>query len=576
MQCFATATAIGREMSYPQVFPRLSSILNLPSLGRTLVILCYWVIVAYMMTSSAIINDAYYWERIGFRNAWISVTQVPLVYMLASKSSIVGLIIGSSHERINWLHRWVSRTLLVTVTVHGYFFMAEWIRADFVKLELEMMPMVIYGIGAWAVLVWTLLTSISPLRRLAYEFFVLQHIVAAAVFLWLIWVHVPAYAQYNVWFAIVAVSFDWVLRGLLLVYRNFRIRSRLSCNGTQIIGHQVELQAVGNLTVVTIKDVHFSWEAGQHLYVRIPSLGPLESHPFTIATPYNSSISSTCNQIQLVVRAHSGFSKRLLKCALSKNKEAAKSMRCFVAGPYGTPPNWAAFESLILISASTGASFTLPILEHILSTKNITCTQRIHFLLVIRSRSHVQYYEQRLSEALSQAKHLGVELEVQIAITGQASSLHDSLNGEQSRSETQSLHSNDGESLPEADEKTTELPYPQLHLASRGTSISSLNEPGPLSTCRCPLSDKQSNQSCCEAVLKPSGRITYTYCRPNIQDFIRDPVEVTGGETSVVVCGGKSLVATVRNSVTRLSDERAVHKGTGAQGIHLHVEEYCF
>lgn len=173
MQCFATATAIGREMSYPQVFPRLSSILNLPSLGRTLVILCYWVIVAYMMTSSAIINDAYYWERIGFRNAWISVTQVPLVYMLASKSSIVGLIIGSSHERINWLHRWVSRTLLVTVTVHGYFFMAEWIRADFVKLELEMMPMVIYGIGAWAVLVWTLLTSISPLRRLAYEFFCL-------------------------------------------------------------------------------------------------------------------------------------------------------------------------------------------------------------------------------------------------------------------------------------------------------------------------------------------------------------------------------------------------------------------
>jgi hypothetical protein len=36
------------------------------------------------------------------------------------------------------------------------------------------------------------------------------------------------------------------------------------------------------------------------------------------------------------------------------------------------------------------------------------------------------------------------------------------------------------------------------------------------------------------------------------------------------------LVATVRNAVASLSDERAVHKGTGAQGIHLHVEEYCF
>jgi hypothetical protein len=51
---------------------------------------------------------------------------------------------------------------------------------------------------------------------------------------------------------------------------------------------------------------------------------------------------------------------------------------------------------------------------------------------------------------------------------------------------------------------------------------------------------------------------------------------VTGGETSIAVCRGKSLVATVRNAVTSLSDERVVHKGTGTQVIHLHVEEYGF
>jgi Ferric reductase like transmembrane component len=122
-----------------------------------------------MMTNNAIIDDAYYYERIGFRNAWISVTQVPVVYLLASKSSIIGCVISSSHERLNWLHRWVSRTLLITVTVHGGFFMREWIRADFVKLEMEMMPMVKYGIGAWAILVWTFFTSLPPLRSMAYE-----------------------------------------------------------------------------------------------------------------------------------------------------------------------------------------------------------------------------------------------------------------------------------------------------------------------------------------------------------------------------------------------------------------------
>jgi len=88
----------------------------------------------------------------------------------------------------------------------------------------------------------------------------------------------------------------------------------------------------------------------------------------------------------------------------------------------------------------------------------------------------------------------------------------------------------------------------------------------------------KTNACCCAEDVKPGkeAQIIYSYSRPNISDFIRRTVEVTGGETSVAVCGGKSLVATVRNSVASLSDERAVHKGSGAQGIHLHVEEYCF
>ena len=150
-QAYATGMAILREMSYPQFLlkNRWFTWLSPPRLGRVLFLTCYWSVIVCLMTNKAVVHDAYYWERIGFRNAGVSVTQVPLVYLLASKSSLVCSIVGSSHERLNWLHRWVSRTLLLTVTVHGGFFMAEWVRADFVKLELEMMPMVKYGIGAW-------------------------------------------------------------------------------------------------------------------------------------------------------------------------------------------------------------------------------------------------------------------------------------------------------------------------------------------------------------------------------------------------------------------------------------------
>ena len=87
-------------------------------------------------------------------------------------------------------------------TNHGMLFSSEWDRADLVCIELEMMPMVKYGLGLWAFLVWTTISSLVPLRRLCYEFFELQDIASAVVFLWLLHVHVPTYASYNVWMAV--------------------------------------------------------------------------------------------------------------------------------------------------------------------------------------------------------------------------------------------------------------------------------------------------------------------------------------------------------------------------------------
>lgn len=569
MQIYATATAIVREASYPEFrFCGWLSWMSPPSAGRVIVIFVYWAVIAYMMFYKSFVKDAYYWERVGFRGAWISVTQVPLVYLLAMKSSIIGVIVGSSHERINWLHRWVSRTLLVTVTIHGTFFLREWVRADFVKLELAMMPMVKYGMGAWAILVWNFFTAMAPMRRLAYEFFVLQHIAAAAVFLWLLWVHVPAYAQYNIWFAIGAISFDWVLRSILLVFKNIHFRAKPACNGGQRIGHEIKLETKSeDLTILIIKDVHMSWKPGQHIYLWLPRLGPLESHPFTIASTYDTVNKCTCNTIQLAIRKHAGISKRMHNYA-TKNQS---SLTGFIAGPYGAPPAWQAFETLILISASTGASFTLPILESLLSRPTTICTQRIYFLLVTRNKVHIEYYIQRLTTALSVAGERGIELHIEIAITND-SSVASSIHSQETKSPDEALDVDKKEKDPYVLEKEESRPTSSSRASSSIRPLDSKTE-GKICCCNNPSGLPS---PCCVPINDTSRTIVYSYSRPSVANFIRGPVEITGGETSVAVCGGKSLVADVRNSVVRISDDRAVHKGTGAQGIHLHVEEYCF
>lgn len=573
-QAWATATAISREVSYPQVYvpTRFFTWMTPPSTGRVLVLLVYWAVVIYMATAGAIVKDAYFWERIGFRNAWVTTTQVPILYLLASKNSILGMIVGSSYERLNWLHRWVARTMFVTATIHGFYFWAEWQQADVVQQELQTQGSMVYtGFGAWALLLWALLSGLAPLRHWCYEFFIAQHMLTWIFFLYVVYLHVPSYAQYNVWFAIAALCFDRFFRTVLLVWQNVKFRpNRSDCKGGQRVGHQAQVRAVGeDITIVTIKDVHFSWRAGQHLYLWMPKIGMSDHHPYTIACAHSLPETCVCNSIQLVVRKHKGFSRRLYNHAKKVQAPGSKqTLTAFVTGPYGLPPRWDIYDTLVLISASTGASFTLPILQSVLMSKQkLLCTRRIDFLLAAKKGDEIDYYVQRLHEMIEKAGDLGIELKVHIAVTqgpplpmlvspSHRSSTHENEKAAEASSSSSAVGSTSPKSVVFDNNNNQKI-------KATTTTVDVEKQEGIASERRGSSASSDSH-------------VQHLTTRPNIEAFIRDPVEAAGGETSVVVCGGKSLVARARNCVAKLSDERAVHKGTGAQGIHLHVEEYCF
>jgi hypothetical protein len=119
---------------------------------------------------------------------------------------------------------------------------------------------------------------------------------------------------------------------------------------------------------------------------------------------------------------------------------------------------------------------------------------------------------------------------------------------------------------------------------------------GPDNTCRCraPISDSSTTSPppcCCNPrtssrtstssaplpqkktlLVHPSIQI-YSG-RPQTKDIIRRALEQARGESAVVVCGPAGLTGDVKQGVVELSDERAVHKGTGAQGVYLHTEGF--
>ncbi|KPM43643.1 hypothetical protein AK830_g2900 [Neonectria ditissima] len=542
-QAWATATAIVREISHPQYYVPFNGLrwTTPPPLGRIFVLACYWAVIIYLMRWNAVQNDIYYYERIGYRNAWVSLCQLPLLYLLAMKVNVVGFLIGTGHERLNWLHRWIGRTMFVTATVHGFHFWTLWVKADFLAFELEIMPLVKYGIGAWGILLWNVVVGLVPIRRLAYEVWVAQHVLSSIIMLWLLHKHIPSNARYLLWMSVSFLVFDRAARWLLLLWQNTRVRANGStCQGMKRVGHRLTARAVcPSTTVVTIKDVHFEWKAGQHIYLWIPRLGPLEAHPYTIACAHKLKGTCCCNSIQLVVRAQKGFSNRLHDYA---SKNPTSELTGFVSGPYGTPPRWDVYETMVLIGASTGASFTVPILECIANARRENCLRRVEVVLMARTAEEISYYVERTEEASRIARDKGVTVRVHVAITGASK----------------------GEPAP-------------VSLANSGPQSDSDNsiEPVEKSGGCCCSADASTPPATTTTTAAPELVREYT-SRPDMDALIREPVEHAWGETAVVVCGGPELVARTRNCVSRLSDERAVHKGTGAQGIYLHVEEYSF
>jgi hypothetical protein len=91
-----------------------------------------------------------------------------------------------------------------------------------------------------------------------------------------------------------------------------------------------------------------------------------------------------------------------------------------------------------------------------------------------------------------------------------------------------------------------------------------------------PISNVSSTASSTKQKLIVHPAITVYSGRPKTKDIIRRSLEQALGESAVVVCGPGGLVADVKQDVCTLSDERAVHKGTGAQGVYLHTESYSY
>lgn len=641
----ATVAAMTREVAYASLPLVLSKRFRWasPTLGRVLLVVAEFVLVMVLCFYKMNPKDQWQWEDMGYRTGFIALSQLPMVVLLAGKNNIIGFLIGSSYERLSWLHRWTARILFLTVTIHMGFWFRSWARYKFITHKLTQDLITQRGFAAWCILLWIVLSSFAPIRRWNYEFFVIQHLITLTGFIAAVYLHVPSEVKTWVWIPIGLAIADRVSRSLLVIYNNLSIFHPKS-NWNGLWACKATFEPVGSdMTRIIISNPPRKWTAGQHVMLSCHSIAPLQSHPFTIASiPQDG-------KMEFLVKSKSGGSKRFLRHARKHqtlpltNDRTRRTRMTTVAfeGPFGYIRPLRQFDSVVLIAGSSGGTFTVPLMRDIVCSwkadnqgKTPTnwllspagaATRHIRFIWVVKSKEQLGWFAAQLTLVAQDVEQLnrdGHEFQVDMSVYV---TCDENLEADV-KVPSQSTKPFAEHGQPELNPKSVAIVNKKEKtesstVSSHSTSPSSESQlggsidHGPNNTCCCAntiedednisssdegrqcqcsnekpepheiTQDTESSRSSTASSLADQKRtagetvhsaITILSGRPRPKNLIRKTIEQALGESAVVVCGPQGLVDDVRHSVVTLSDERAVHKGTGAQGIYLHTEAFDY
>lgn len=319
------------------------------SLGQALVLVIYFATLVYAgFLKSSPFTDP-------LRTGFVAMSQIPVVYLLATKNNILGIFIGLGYEKLNYIHRFAGTLLVIASNVHSLGYIYLWTINHTFATNIRI-PAHIWAFVALVCVDLIYLFSIPFFRRKAYSLFYCSHVALFILFLPALHAHQP-----GVWPYVIAaagiISLDYLIR--LMKTRVFNARIRPIPNLM--------------LTRIEVPQLNAGWRAGQHVRLRVLSsamgwFGWAESHPFTIATA-----AKTPEGMVLLCKKTGGWTGRLYdmaKVAGYESDEGAygRTVQIMIEGPYGGPGHcvFASYSAAIFVVGGSGISFALSAVQDIL------------------------------------------------------------------------------------------------------------------------------------------------------------------------------------------------------------------
>lgn len=545
----AANTSVFRKLSYPQLTPVKGAFwVRAPPFGTIVLVTGYLGFILALEYINNNVAGAQHYAALGLRAGWLAITQVPLLILLAGKNNLIGRVTGVSYERLNILHRWVARGLLLMATLHFGYQNHGWDQYGLRQLEWSTDTCPTTGVAAYVLLCWLNLSTLAPFRSLCYEFFVVQHLITFFGFIIVIMLHLPVTALHTrvyIWIPIGLYLLDRSIRTLRSVWNNFR-------------PGQATLEVMpGGVTRIRVQTRVKRWSPGAHVLVSIPRFGIGQSHPATIA----STPTSHDGNLLFILKSQKGFTKSVQKSAnssdtslLSGSREEGATQQkthvTFIDGPYGASQgDFACFDTVLLVAGSTGVTFTLPILLNLadrsFKQRQRLPVHRIEFVWIIRSSECVVWISEELQLAFTQLQQVGIDMKIKIFVT----------RDERLTDLSSALH-HEHNSNPSGDSAI-----------GRGNGCSDGEASGNESTAPPSFTNVDITQTLTKEKATSLDFVSIERGRPAFRPLLAALVAQAEGETGVAVCGPLGLSADVRMAVAGLS-------ATCGQGIYLHVEGF--
>ncbi|KAK8022336.1 hypothetical protein PG993_013103 [Apiospora rasikravindrae] len=350
------------------------------------------------------------------RSGTLAVVNMIPLFVMAGRNNPLITWLGFSFDTFNLMHRWFGRIVALEAVTHTMAFLAvsahakDWSQAF---NSIWSTPFILYGFIATCAFVAIFIQAASVSRHAFYETFKIMHIALAIISIIGLWYHLDIYKYPQIKWLIPVIPIwiaDRFARFCRMAYSNF------GRGGTKALVEALP----GNACRVTVTMARpWTFKAGQHAYLYMPSISLWQSHPFSIAWSEEAEDLSdeklAMNRQDIlalrktshsyVIRARTGMTQNLYERAAAA-PDGRLWTTCYAEGPYGGLHMMHSYGTAMLFAGGVGITHQVPHVRDLVAgyANGTVATRKIVLVWIIQSPEHLEWIRPWMTEILAMDK----------------------------------------------------------------------------------------------------------------------------------------------------------------------------